>query len=95
MFNYTQHHRHLGLTLSDDGTWHEHINNITNSASKILGSMRLLKFKLNRIAFNQIYISYMRPLYEYASVIWDSCTLYEKEKKNKKMQYEAKRLVNG
>jgi hypothetical protein len=52
--NNTQHHRHLGLTLSHDGTWHEHINNITNSASKIFGSMRLLKFKLNRTTLNQI-----------------------------------------
>ena len=71
--NYIQHHKHLGLTLSEDGTWHEHIANITKSASKVFGSMRLLKFRLNRKTLNQIYISYMRPILEKTNIIWDSC----------------------
>ena len=30
--NEVQHHKHLGVILSNDGTWHEHINLITSKA---------------------------------------------------------------
>ena len=30
--NRVQHHKHLGVILSNDGTWHEHINLITSKA---------------------------------------------------------------
>ncbi len=91
---FVEHHKHLGLTLSQDGTWHEHISNITVSASKVLGSMKMLKFKLNRNTLNQIYISYMRPIVEYAAIVWDSCTQYERDSIDK-LQYEAARIVTG
>ncbi len=75
--NFVDHHKHLGLTFSHDGKWHEHITNIICSASKVLGSMKKLKFKLKRNTHNTIYISYMRPVLEYASIIWDRCTNFE------------------
>ena len=51
MFNNTviqfvNDHKHLGLTLSNAGTWHSHIENILSSASKVIGIMRKLKFTL-------------------------------------------------
>ncbi len=92
--NFVEHHKHLGLTLSSNGKWHEHISNIFRSASKVLGSMKLLKFKLKRCTLNQIYTSYMRPIIEYASIVWDSCTNYEQESLEK-LQYEAARVVTG
>ena len=36
----------------------------------------------------------MRPLLEYASIVWDGCTNYEKESLEK-LQYEAARVVTG
>ncbi len=36
----------------------------------------------------------MRPIIEYASVVWDSCTNYEQESLEK-LQYEAARVVTG
>jgi hypothetical protein len=56
--------------------------------------MRAIKFKVNRQTLNQIYISYMRPTLEYASVVWDGCTEYEKTKLEQ-LQYEAARIVTG
>ena len=70
--DYVNSHKHLGVTLSDDGTWHAHISNIASSASKVLGSLKLLRFKLKRATLNQIYISYLRPISEYASILWDN-----------------------
>ena len=91
---FVDEHKHLGLTFSRDGKWHAHINNILTSASKMLGVMRSLKFKLNRKTLNQLYFSYLRPLVEYASVVWDGCTMYEKEQLER-FQYEAARIVTG
>ena len=45
---FVEHHKHLGLTLSHDAKWHEHIRSISCSASKVLGIMHKLKFLLNR-----------------------------------------------
>ena len=88
------HHKHLGLTLSSDGKWHEHISNIISSYSKVLGMMRKIKFTVNRKALNQIYISFLRPILEYGSSVWDSCTNYEKDNLDK-LQNEAARIVTG
>lgn len=92
--SFVKHHKHLGITLSEDGTWHEHINNIIKSARKVLGSMKKLKFKLKRKTLNHIYISYLRPLLEYAALVWDNCAQYEKDSLEK-IQYEAARIVTG
>ena len=91
---FVKHHKHLGVTLSEDCKWHEHINQVIKSASKVLNSMRLIKFKVSRKTLNSIYISYMRPILEYASVVWDGCTVYEQENLEK-MQYEAARIITG
>ncbi len=91
---FVNHHKHLGLTLSEDGSWHQHINAIVSSASKVLGSMRMLKFKIKRQSLNQIYISYLRPILEYASIVCDNCAIYEKNILDK-IQYDAARIVTG
>ncbi len=92
--NFVEHHKHLGLIYSENGSWHQHISSIVSSASKVLGSMKKMKFKLRRITLNQIYTSYLRPLLEYASVVWDNCTNYEKDILNK-IEYDAARTVTG
>ena len=56
----TKTHKHLGLTFSDDCKWHEHIDYITLSASKLLGIMRKVKFTVRRKTLNQIYISFLK-----------------------------------
>ncbi len=56
--------------------------------------MRKLKFQLSRTSLNRIYISYLRPILEYASVVWDGCTDYEKSALDK-IQNEAARIVTG
>ena len=62
-------HKHLGLTLSYDGKWTDHIQHVKTSAAKVLGIMRKLKFSFSRNALNQIYVSYLLPVLEYASIV--------------------------
>ena len=38
--SFVDSHKHLGVTLSRNGQWHSHVENIVNSASKILALMR-------------------------------------------------------
>ena len=77
--DYVKTRKHLGVTLSDDGNWHAHILNIPSLASKALGTLKLLKFKLKRATLNPIYLSYLKPVLEYASIVWYNCTAFEKE----------------
>ena len=83
LLDVTDTHKHLGLTFSDNCKWHKHIDNIILSGSKLLGIMRKLKFTVRRKTLNQIYVSFLRPILEYASVVWDNCTFNEKDKLEK------------
>ena len=40
--------------------------------------MRKLKYTFSRTVFNQIYISYIRPVLEYSAIVWDGCTIQDK-----------------
>ena len=94
LLDVTDTHKHLGLTFSDNCKWHKRIDNIILSGSKLLGIMRKLKFTVRRKTLNQIYVSFLRPILEYASVVWDNCTFNEKDKLEK-IQIEAGRIVTG
>ena len=50
--NFFDQHKHLGVTLTDNGKWQNHIENIMASASKVIGVMRKLKYTFSRIALN-------------------------------------------
>ena len=56
--------------------------------------MRKLKFTFTRITLNQIYFSYVLPVLEYSSVVWDGCSLQDSNALDK-LQNEAARIVTG
>jgi hypothetical protein len=93
--SFVDHHKHLGFTLSSDGKWHEHIQHIISSATKVLGyfMMRTIKFTINRKPLEQN-ISFLRPILEYSCIVWDGCTQYEKDSLER-IQHEAARIVTG
>ena len=92
--SFVSDHKHLGLTLSNNGRWNKHIENIVNSASKIIGIMRKLKYTFHRVALNQIYVSYVLPVLEYSAIVWDNCTA-QNSNTLEKLQNEAARIVTG
>ena len=87
-------HKHLGLIFSNDCTWHEHLDYIKTKAWHRVNIMRKLKFTLDRKSLQTIYISFIRPLLEYADVVWDNCTQYEANELEQ-IQNEAARIVTG
>jgi hypothetical protein len=66
-------HKHLGVTLSHDAKWSEHIEYIVKTISKHLGVLRKLKFNMNRLSLEKMYLVYVRPIFEYACEAWDNC----------------------
>ena len=56
--------------------------------------MRKLKFKLDRQSRQIIYFLFIRPISEYADVVWNNCTQYEVNDIEKN-QIEAARIVTG
>ena len=62
-------HKHLGIYLSNDCTWHQQINYIKEQAWSRVNVMRKLKFKLDRKSLEMIYTAFIRPLLEYGDVI--------------------------
>ena len=87
-------HTHLGLVFSNDCSWHEHLEYLKAKAWSRINIMRKLKFKLDRRSLQTINFSFIRPLLEYADVVWDNCTQYEVNDLEK-IQNEAVRIVSG
>ena len=94
VINEVTSHKHLGLIFSNDCNWHEHIDYIKSKAWSRINIMRKLKFQLDRKSLETIYISFIRPLLEYANVVWANCTQYESEELEK-IHNEAARIVTG
>jgi hypothetical protein len=87
-------HTHLGVKLSYNLRWNNHINDITIKARKRLNSMVHLKYKLDRKTLETMYQSYVRPTMEYAQVVWGGT--YDSDMvKLEKIQIDALRLVTG
>ena len=87
-------HKHLGVTFESSGTWHKHMQLITTKAWQRIHIMRKLKFRLDRKALETIYMAFIRPILEYADVVWCNITKYE-EDELEKIQLEAARIVTG
>ena len=58
-------HKHLGITLSADWKWSNHINTIIAKTSKQVAVLRKLNFKVTRNFFESMYLSCIRPFLEY------------------------------
>ena len=87
-------HKHLGITFDNDGKFHSHIANIVKSVSQRLCALRKLKFILNRNYLSRIYLTFIRPVMEYACELWDGCSQQDSDKLEK-LQLEAGRIVTG
>ena len=86
--------KYLGVTISQDLTWREHINNITSKAN---GTLALLQRNISHCPKTlkaQSYKTLVRPQLEYCSPIWDP-----HHKKNiqkiEAVQNRAARYVNN
>ena len=85
-------HKHLDIIITNVWTWHEYLELVQSKTWKRINIMRKLKFQLDRKSLHTIYCSLIRPLLEYADVVWNNCTQYESNKLVN-IQNEAARIV--
>jgi hypothetical protein len=89
-----QFHKHLGVTVSDDGSWNTHVELVIDKAYSRLNIIRMLIFRLDGPSLEKLYLSLIRPLLEYGDVLWDPHIIFlinilEKD------QIEAMRIISG
>ena len=62
--------KYLGLTLTPDLSWQEHIDNMITKISQRLGVLRRIKQFLDLDTRCTLYTSLILPLFDYADTIW-------------------------
>ena len=87
--------KHLGLTLDSKLSFNEHINDKINQANRGLGLLRKLQTNLPRNSLLTIYKSFIRPLLDYADVVYDQPSNASFSKKIESVQYNAALAITG
>ena len=65
-----QSHRHLGVILSHDLRWSSHVDYILTKATRLLSVLRRLRSSLDQESLSHMYLTYIRPILEYACTAW-------------------------
>lgn len=60
----------LGLTLSENLSWQEHITNISTKINKFTGLLSKIKNKLNPAILKDLYYSFIYPNITYGITLW-------------------------
>jgi hypothetical protein len=94
IINQVTEHKHLGLEISNDGSWQKHIDLITKKPFTRVNILKKFKFILDRKTLEKIYLTFIRSILEYADVVWDNKTLFLINKLEN-VQTEAARIVTG
>ena len=87
-------HTHLGLGLNTTLGLSSHIQTICDKANKRVDIMSRLSYKLDRKTLYIMYKSFIRPVMEYACVVWDGCTQVDANRLEA-IQLRAGRIVCG
>ena len=87
-------HKHLGIVLSNDLGWANHIDEICTKAMRRLDVIQSFKFKLDRNALERFYMSFVLPIMEYGDVVWAGSPDCDLEKLDK-VHIRAMRIITG
>lgn len=87
-------HKHLGVTITHTLSWSSHISKVCQKTGAILNILSYLQFKLDRKTLETIYFSFVRPILEYADVVWGDCTQHDSDLLES-VQKRATRIVSG
>ena len=74
MLTMVSEYPYLGLTLTNNMSWQNHINNITSRATRMLGLIQRNLRGSPRKLRQQAYLSLVRPHLEYCSSVWNPYT---------------------
>ena len=86
--------KYLGVTIQSKLNWKPHINNITKKANNIREFLQRNLSRHPRPVKEQAYETYVRPILEYASTVWDPHTI-ELTNQLEMVQRRAARFVTA
>ena len=87
-------YKDLGVIMSKDLSWSNHVNASVNKANKVLGLLKRTVGSKNREIFSILYRSLVRPILEYASPVW-SPYLVKDKRAIESIQRRASRIALG
>ena len=87
-------HKHLGITIQGNCKWDNHIENIVRKTSVLINCLRSFKHKLNRKTLETMYKSFILPIFDYADILWDNCTVNQSTLLEN-MHLDALRTITG
>ena len=87
-------HKHLGVTISNNLKWNNHILDVVVKASQKVDVLSRLMYKLDRHTLNILYTTFIRPTLEYGDILL--CNLTENQKYSIEIvQKRAGRIISG
>ena len=88
-------HKHLGITVSSDLNWsaHVHVMQLTKKVSRRCGLLRCMSQHLPPTISSLVYIYHVRPIFEYASSLWDGAISAELTLSLEKLQASVARVI--
>ena len=89
-----QTHSQLGMIFNEKMTWDDHIREKCNSALKRVTLLKRLGQRIPRTTKLSVYSSFIRPVLEYGSVIFDNCTTLMSDA-IEKVQRQAALAITG
>ena len=72
-------HKHLGVELSANLSWNDHITTISENAGKKINILAKPKNLIDRKTLTTMYTSFIQPGLEYGSIVFCNCTDTEDE----------------
>ena len=87
-------YKDLGVNMSRDLSWSNHVDVIVNKANKVLGLFKRTVGSKNKDIFSMLYKSLVRPILEYACPVW-SPHLAKDILAIEKVQRRASRIALG
>ena len=99
IFNYTLHDhvlatvtqaKYLGVTITNNLNWKQHVENKKKSANKALGFLRR-NLRINSVkAKEQAYLTYVRPILEYSCTVWDPYRIYQQQGRSRRSGWSGR-----
>lgn len=88
-------HKHLGLNLSTDLRFHDHVNEMIKKATRALGPIYPVAPFLSRKTLIMIYKMYIRPFFDYGDIIYDEMITIADNMRLERLQNRILRLATG
>jgi len=86
----------LGVTVDSDLKWDSHVSAMCSKASSRLYFLKLLKrSSVSRDDLMHFYVSYIRPVLEYACAAWHASITIEQSKRIETIQRRAVLIITG